>query len=468
MKIAKSKPYEGKPKIMMPGVYGITTGKECLYRIPVLGERPMNIEIIGSLEGLTYENNIISGVIKNDCSFEITVVAENNCGRDEKKVLITVAEDNALRTPLLGFTSWNAYIGRVSQNDIEHVADKMFELGLVDYGYSYVNLDSGWQKEYGGKYYAIMPNEKFPDMAAMCNKLHKKGLKCGMYSTPMSSSLGYPMKDIPGCTQGERDIRFCPRLEGVGKEHYEGNNVKQWDEWGFDYLKYDWSPTDTYNADLMKQELLKAKRDMPFCVTVKADPGYYMYWQKNCCSFRNNADSIADWENVKERLFTTDVWKDYIIPGHFYDLDMLEIGEISSELTVERLTPNEAIFSYTMRAFFLSPIQISCNLDNLTDVELDILSNDEVIMINQDSLCNYPEKIYENKEKGIIRYKRELENGDIAIAIFNYGEEEFEDSIEFENEAQIRDVWAKKDLGKTKEFKAEVEPHCARVFRIKK
>lgn len=68
MKIAKSNPYEGKPIIMMPSVYGITTGKECLYRIPVLGERPIDIKIIGSLEGLKYENNIISGAISKDCS----------------------------------------------------------------------------------------------------------------------------------------------------------------------------------------------------------------------------------------------------------------------------------------------------------------------------------------------------------------------------------------------------------------
>ena len=167
-------------------------------------------------------------------------------------------------------------------------------------------------------------------------------------------------------------------------------------------------------------------------------------------------------------MFTTEPWKDYVIPGHFYDLDVLEIGELVPELTVKRLTPNEAVFSYTLRALFMSPIQISCIMDTLTDFEIDVFSNEEIIMINQDTLCSFPEKIYENKEKGIIRYNRKLENGDIAIAIFNYGEEDFEDSIELEEAAEIRDVWEKKDLGKAKEFKATVEPHSARVFRIKK
>lgn len=90
------------------------------------------------------------------------------------------------------------------------------------------------------------------------------------------------------------------------------------------------------------------------------------------------------------------------------------------------------------------------------------------VLFQRIALCNYPEKVFENKEKGIMRYRRNLENGDTAFAIFNYGEEEFEDFIELEEEAQIRDVWAKEDLGKAKELKAVVEPHCARVFRIKK
>ena len=451
---------------MMPKIYGITKGKEALYRIPVIGERPMEISIEGSMNGLKYEDNIISGIIDKDCEFDIKVIAKNNCGSDEKIVKITVAEDNALRTPLMGFTSWNAYIGRVSQKDVENVANILLDTGIAEYGYNYVNIDSGWQKEYGGKYNAILPNEKFPDIEGMCKKLHKLGLKCGIYSTPMSSSLGYPMKDIPGCTRGERDIRFCPRLEGVGKEHYEANNVRQWDEWGFDYLKYDWSPTDTYNADLMKQELLKAKRDIPFCVTVKADPGYYMYWQKNCCSFRCNADAIQQWENIKERLFTTDAWDGLVIQGHFYDLDMLEIGKIDPELTKGSLTDCEELFSYSMRAFFLSPIQLSCALEELTEFEKDMICNEEIIQINQDSLCDYPKKIRVYKEAQVSMYQRNLENGDIAIAYFNYGDSIFEDTCELDKEFNVRDVWVKEDLGKVKSFKFSVLPHCVRVFRL--
>jgi len=121
-----------------------------------------------------------------------------------------------------------------------------------------------------------------------------------------------------------------------------------------------------------------------------------------------------------------------------------------------------------MRAFFMSPIQISCNLDTLTETEFDILGNDEMIKLNQDALCDYPEKVYENREKGILRYRRKLENGDIAYAVFNLGEEDYEDLIELEEAAVIRDVWEKKDLGRTNEIRAIIEPHSARVFRMKK
>lgn len=469
IKIAKAKPLAGKPVIMMPSVYGISTGKEAMFRVPVLGTRPIALRITGLPNGLTFNGDTISGIVTADGEFRIVVYAENELGHTQKEVLISVYPDNALRTPLMGFTTWNAFIWNMNQEMVVNVAKFLRDSGIAEYGYNYINLDSGWQKEYGGEYYAVMPGEKFPDMKKYCDDLHAMGFKCGTYSSPMSWALGSPNTvKIPGCTQGERDIRFCPRRDGVGKDHYEANNVRQWDAWGFDYLKYDWSPTDTYNADLMKQELLKAKRDISYCVTVKADPGYYMYWQKNCCSFRCNSDAIQDWKNVKERLKTTEPWEGLIIPGHFYDLDMLEIGVIDKELTVQPLTDAEELFSYTMRAFFLSPIQLSCALDKLTDFEMDMICNEEIIALNQDSLCNYPQKIrvFEGRDAAV--YERELENGDKAIAVFNPDDTILEEQITFNEEMKIRDVWEKKDLGIKNTVRLTVAPHCVRVLRLSK
>lgn len=277
---------------------------------------------------------------------------------------------------------------------------------------------------------------------------------------------------IPGCTRGEADILYTCQNDGIGIEHLEENNVKQWEAWGLDYLKYDWRPCEPVIADMMKKALLKANREMAFCVTVNANQLYYKYWMKNCCSFRCNKDSYDDWDSVKYYLTTVDGWKPAVHQGHYYDLDMLEIGAMEWNKAKNRLTENEAIFAYTLRAFFLSPIQLSCQIDKLTDFEFDLISNEEIIRINQDSLADYP--VLYQKPDGAIGYEtvpvlsRTLENGDLAIAIFNTTDEASTQVLDFSEFSSVRDLWRKKDLIPSKEFSCSVEPHCAVVLRLTK
>jgi hypothetical protein len=234
---------------------------------------------------------------KKSSPHNITLGAKNSLGECEKKITLEIADQNVLVTPLLGYTSWNAFAQHVTQENIEGIADKMVELGITEYGYSYVNTDSGWQGEYGGKYDAIMPNPKFHDMKKMTDKIHACGLKCGIYSTPMLTAWGCPdeLASIPGCTQGEPDYRFSLLNGGIGTIRKEKNNALQWCDWGFDYLKYDWAPTDTVNADIMREELVKLERDFGFCVTVRAIKEYSNYWSKYCNSYRCNPDTYGNW-----------------------------------------------------------------------------------------------------------------------------------------------------------------------------
>lgn len=475
MKIAKSTPFEGKPIINMPSVYGGCTGKEIICRIPVTGKRPIHINATGLAEGLKLENGIITGMVPNDCQFKVQISAENELGTAVKEVEFKIHEDTMLLTPLMGFTSWNAFGSTVSQQKMEDTAETMLEKGIVDYGYQYLNIDSGWQKEYGGEFDAVMPNEKFPDMQGYCEKMHSAGLKCGIYSTPMLKAWGCPeeLPFIPGCTRGEPNILYTCNNDGIGMERLEENNVRQWEKWGFDYLKYDWSPCDPINADYMKKALLKANREIAFCVTVRADACYQRYWKKYCCSWRCNNDSIDKWYNVKNYLcpasgMRIEWWKEAVLQGHFYDLDMLEIGAMTWNDGTSRLSENEAVFAYTLRAFFLSPIQLSCAIDKLTEFEFNLITNEEIIRINQDSLADYPDLYSKDEAEEILAYKRQLENGDTAFAIFNTSEEEKTQVLNLEEFTTVRDLWAKEDLVSEKEFKCTVEPHCVMVLRASK
>lgn len=470
MKIRKARPFEGAPVFHLPTRYGICTGKETLLRIAVTGERPITVSTSPLPDGLRLDGTVIRGTVAAEGDYPLTIFAENAAGSAQTTVTLCVHEDNVLLTPLMGFTSWNAFGSTVSQSMMEDTVNRMISSGIADYGYSYANVDSGWQKDYGGKWDAILPNEKFPDMAHFCTYAHKAGLKCGIYSTPMLTAWGCPeeLESIPGCTRGEPELYFSCINGGIGKERKELNNVRQWEEWGFDYLKYDWRPSDPYNADLMKKALLQSSREMAYCVTIRADRVYREYWKRYVNSWRDNYDSIDRWEDVKRflepNLITSiEDWKDTVCPGHFYDLDMLEIGPMHWNGGKTRLTENEAVFAYSMRAFFLSPLQLSCQLDKLSDFERDVLCNEDIIRINQDSAADYPALVCRANSLHI--FARTLENGDHAYAVFNLADTEQHFEIGVDGHS-FTELWTGKTGQIRNRIADTIEPHCAMVYRV--
>ena len=223
----------------------------------------------------------------------------------------------------------------------------------------------------------------------------------------------------------------------------------------------------------MKKALLNSTRDIPFCVTVLADFNYAAYWKKYCCSWRDGMDAVNRWDVVLTLFNTVDKWKDVVCQGHFYDLDMLEIGRVDttetgdpSQMHIKRgLSDDEKLFSYTMRAFFSSPLQLSCQLEALSDFEFDLICNEEIIAINQDTLVDYPKRI--NTDDNLRIYRRNLENGDIAYAYFNTGDTYATKTLEIDDNCILRDVWLKENINATKSFTFSVEPHSVKVFRIK-
>lgn len=460
---------EGAPLFTCPSVWGVSPERPILFRIPLLGERPMRVTARHLPEGvqLDKERGILTGSAAQG-EYAVRLRAENRLGAAEKTLVLRVEPDGALRTPLLGFTSWNAYANTVTQDKILESARIMDESGLADFGYQYVNIDSCWQGRYwGGKIDAIQPNEKFPDMKGLIDAIHALGLKVGIYSTPMQKAWGD--ENLPGCTRGRLDPAYAQTYFGVGEEHMEAQNAQQWAEWGVDYLKYDWSPCDVKNAELMKKALISQNRDIPLCVTVRAGKEHADWWKNNCCSWRDNGDSNSEWPNVLTR-FESDDWAAHIMPGHYFDQDMLETG-----VTVwheNRLTEDEQLIAYSIRAMFPSPIQISCDLTRLTEFDRALLMNEEVIAVNQDELsvgavC-IEEKTTRKADRSVERrlkvYARPLENGDMAICAFNLGE--VAETVA-QPAKRARDLWAKKDLSiENGCVTVELPPHTVRMLRV--
>ena len=464
-KIASAKPFEGAPKINLASLVGAAPGKPFLLRIPVTGERPITCCAFGLPAGISLDGQILSGIFEEAGEYDVTLTVKNAKGSCQKTVRFEIGEGKLLPTPLLGFTTWNAFGSDVSQKDVVETAKKLVELGITEYGYGYMNTDSGWQGEYGGKYDAVMPNAKFPDMKAMTDEIHALGLRAGIYSTPMLTAWGCPkeFQSIPGCTVGDPDPRFTDTNGGIGLIHKEKNNVSQWTEWGFDYLKYDWRPTDTVNAELMRSELVKSSREFAFCVTVDALPQYHGYWSRFVNSYRCNWDALGFWSNlllVYESYFK---FMEYNCKGHFFDLDMLDTGTCRCGDVKNELTRDEMILAYTMRACLNSPIQISSSLEKIDDFELSLYCNDEMIAINQDTAFSLSLPIL--REKGIDVFEKKLADGSYAYAYFCIGEETVKTMADLESVATPRDVWAKEDLEAGDKLAITLAPHTARVIR---
>lgn len=467
-KMAKRTPFDqGAPRIQAPGIYGAGPNRPVLYRIPVLGKRPMTFS--ASLpQGLQISGEgIISGSAAQG-TYLVTVRAENDLGADEKQIRLVIAQRSICQTPLMGWTSWNAFVEKISQDKILQMAQLLRSTGLAEYGYQYVNIDSEWQGRYGGEYDAIMPNEKFPDMKKLCDDIHGLGLKCGIYATPMMNAFGRT-KGMPGCTRGQMDMAYIESARGIACEHCEENNVRQWCHWGFDYLKYDWRPCDTVNCDRMRKALDAADRDFVFCVSVKAMYEDRQYWKENCSSWRDNRDSEDNWERLTEICFGCDKWLGHSSPGHYFDLDMLEIGVMELMGGRCKLTEDEQLIAYTARAIFPSPIQISCDLQELTEFELDMLCNEEVIAVNQDILgksavCALEERTCNRDyslQKHIKIYEKELACGRKAIAVFNLGNTVEGYTV---SGSAVRDLWAKEELPAESEL--TLQPHTVRLLSI--
>jgi len=468
-KIAKAAPFVGAPKINLPAVFGASPKKPIILRIAAVGERPMTFSAHNLPKGLTLTDNIISGSVDSSGEYEITLCVRNGIGEDFKKITLEIKDGNVLVTPLLGFTSWNAFGSEVTEEKMISIAHRLVELGIAEYGYSYVNLDSGWQYKYGGEYDTIMPNAKFPDMKAMTDEIHSLGLKCGIYSTPMLRAWGCPkmLDSIPGCTVGEPDKRFTDMNGGIGVIRKEKNNAKQWEAWGFDYLKYDWDPTDPVNAEAMRLELMKLSRDFGFCVTVRAMKEYHSYWSKYVNSYRSNFDSLGYWQNLLDIYKTYFTFSPYITRGHYFDLDMLDIGTCGYENVKKDFTKDEAIIAYTMRAFLNSPIQISSTLENIDDFELSLYCNEEIIAINQDAAFSSACIVFRKKcENGCVDvFEKLLEDGSYAYAIFNLAEEEVSVNGLFGGACTVRDVWAKENIKKGENITLTLSPHTVRVIK---
>ncbi|MFO7447184.1 MAG: glycoside hydrolase family 27 protein [Ignavibacteriaceae bacterium] len=373
-------------------------------------------------------------------------------------------------TPPMGWNSWNKFACDVDEKLIRQTADAMVSSGMKDAGYSYVVIDDCWHGQRDSLGFIHPDPERFPSgMKALADYIHSKGLKFGIYS------------DAGWQTCGGRP----------GSRGYEYQDALMYAEWEVDYLKYDWCNTDGLSAPgaylTMRNALYKAGRPIVFSLCEWGNNKPWEWADSIGHLWRTTGDIYHCFDCIKDYgtwkswgvmyiLDMQDGLRKYAGPGHWNDPDMMEVGNGLSD------GENRAHFS--MWCMLAAPLIAGNDISNMSDATKNILTNKEVIAVDQDPLGIQGFK-YSAEDSMEIWFKP-LQNDEWAVCFlnrslnpveinFNWKEENVIDSV-FNKDAKfneitynIYDLWAKKDAGLTSQaLKASVPGHDVLMFRLKK
>jgi len=471
----RTPPAPHTPRINGPDIFGVRPEHPFLYHIPATGDRPMTFSADNLPSGLQVDPQTgnITGTIRKSWfgkhDYVVTFHAKNSLGESEKKFKIVVGETIAL-TPAMGWNSWNHYANRITQDIVLQNAQAMADSGLINYGWTYVNVDDTWQGVRGGQFHGLQGNEKFPDIGKLCSQIHALGLKFGIYSTPWETSYA----GFPGGSSENPDGMWTPKQPyrlgwAMGKHHFYTNDADQWGAWGVDYLKFDWYPIEFPETLEMYDALRHSGRDIVFSLSNTMNITNGATCGKIANSWRTTGDIKANWASMSQRGFGQDKWRQYSSPGHWNDPDMLEIA--TKEWKEPGLTPNEEYTHMTLWCMLEAPLLLANDLSNMDAFTLNLLENDEVLAVSQDSLGDQAVQVAGGD--GWKVYAKKMEDGSKAVGIFNTGTNgtitvtvKWGD-LKISGDQSVRDLWRQKDLGKFNgEFSMHVEPHSAELVKI--
>ncbi len=453
-----------KPRITGAQIFGARPGAPFLFTIPATGERPMTFSASKLPPGLSLDPQTgqISGILKDRGVLQVKLRAKNALGKTERSLKIVSGDIIAL-TPPMGWNSWNCFGCDVTEANVRSAADAMVASGLINHGWTYINIDDCWEagRDAAGK---ILANEKFPDMKALTDYVHSKGLKIGLYSSP--------------------GPKTCAGHEGSYK--HEELDARHYADWGFDYLKYDWCSygglvphpdhaglLKPYQA--MRAALDQAPRDIVFSLC-QYGMGNVWEWGAevggNC--WRTTGDITDTWSSMSGIGFGQAGHEKYAGPGHWNDPDMLVVGYVgwSAKVRPTRLTPNEQYTHLSLWCLLCSPLLIGCDMTKLDEFTLNLLTNDEVLGVSQDPLGRQAGRVAKKGSCEI--WAKDLEDGSKAVGLFNLGEEETSVAVTWselglKGKQKVRDLWRQSDLGKySDQFQTRVARHGVMLVKVGK
>jgi len=465
-----------KPRINGAKIIGSRPGNPFQFLIAATGKRPMTYSATNLPKGLKLDpqTGIITGKLVAKGETIVTLTVKNYLGTATRKLKI-VGGDKIGLTPALGWNSWNCFASAVDEDKVKAAADAMVNSGLINHGWTYINIDDCWEIKPGSTdpmlsgeirdaNGMINTNKKFPDMKGLTDYIHAKGLKTGIYSSPGPTT----------CAGFTASYQF------------EDKDARRWADWGFDYIKYDWCSYSKISKGVtldeqqkpyivMRQALDKVDRDIMFSFCQYGMGDVWKWGEKiGGNSWRTTGDITDTWNSMSKIGFNQAGQEQYAGPGHFNDPDMLVVGLVGwgPQLHPSRLNPDEQYTHISLWSLLDSPLLIGCDMTRLDPFTQNLLCNDEVIEINQDPLGKQAGRVY--KQAGLEIWVKEMEDGSKAVGMFNRNIEpatikaDWKD-LGLQGKQVVRDAWRQKDLGSfTDAFSAEVAPHGVKLIVIRK
>lgn len=367
-------------------------------------------------------------------------------------------------TPPMGWNSWNHFENHVTDADVRAAADALVSSGMRKVGYVYVNIDDTWQGTRDAQG-VLHPNSRFPDMKALADYIHSKGLKFGLYSSPGAKTCaGY-----------------------AGSQGHELQDARMYASWGVDYLKYDicdlWNEMerlrerDPDHPDAARNLMIAAFQKMGAALRSTGRPIFYSLsehgiddpWEWAPALGANMWRTTSDIEDSYDRMVTIGFSQaglaQYAGPGHWNDPDMLEVGN-------GKMTEDEYRTHMSLWVLLAAPLMAGNDLTNMTETDKRILMNTDAISIDQDALGVQGDRLYQRGDIDV--WKKPLLGGRVAVGLFNRSSRRRQvtvnlSTIGFPDGAHIRDVWDAKDLGRhTGSYSDSIAPHGAGLIIVSK
>ncbi|MCI6428641.1 MAG: alpha-galactosidase [Rikenellaceae bacterium] len=388
-------------------------------------------------------------------------------------VSCTSRQPQAVKPPLMGWSSWNAYMVDISDSIIIHQADLIVERGLKDAGYGNVNIDDGFFGYRDQRGYMIPHPQRFPggsaQMRSISDHIHSLGLKAGIYSDAGDNTCGSSYnKDLNGI--------------GAGLWMHDVQDADQYfNNWNFDFIKIDYcggihrSLEERDRYEEIRQVIDSvAGRHIDINVCRWDHPGTWV--EKIADSWRISGDIRPVWSSVRYIVEKNLYLSAYAHDGHYNDMDMLAVGyNIKPSPFWEDglgLSYAEEEAHFGMWCIMSSPLLLGCDIEYIPDETMRIITNPELIAVNQDPLGLQAHVVQHEGEtyvfaKDILR----RHGGARAVALYNPSDSAASfsvpaDVLEFAGEMKVRDLNLRSDLASCRVIEMTLQPHTAKILKV--